>query len=480
MKTIVSYSFNITITMHTFVISTILIAVICIIIKYGLPRRRRPNTIAFFHLYCSSGGGGERVLWHTIEAIFKKYPHYTVYIYSHRNVQDTLRILLQVRDLFKIDLISNKRIIDRLEFIPLKLSPLIEAKRYPFLTLLLQNLFSIILAIEAAYRLVPEVYIETIGFTFTLPIFKLHKCTTMTYVHYPTISNDMIRDVEISSHPSFNNRAMFVRYPPLRFLKLMYYKMLAYLYGLAGRSADLVMVNSSWTQKHIVSLWNTQAHVVYPPCDVRSFKSLARDKPSDDPRALKIMSIAQFRPEKRHELQIEAFDMFLESTKAHTINQPPSKLTLYGGCRDQEDRNRVNTLKDLIARLDLSSSVRIVVGAPFDVLLDGMRESNVALHTMKNEHFGIVLVECMAAGLIVLAHDSGGPKTDIIDNGRDGFLADSESDFAEKLVAISKMSLVERFKMVELAKKKSELFSTKVYEDKFVELVDNYLAKKHK
>lgn len=463
---------NTTIMIYRVVIYTIIIAVILLIIKYRLPRRRRKNTIAFFHLYCSSGGGGERVLWHTIEAIFKRYPHYTVYIYSHKDVKDTLKILLEVRDLFKIDLISNRRMIERLEFIPLKLSPLIEAKRYPFLTLLLQNLGSVVLAIEAAYRLVPEVYIETIGFTFTLPVFKLHKSTILTYVHYPTISSDMIRDVEVSSHPSFNNRAVFVRYPPLRYIKLTYYKILAYLYSLAGRSADLVMVNSSWTEKHISSMWNTEAHVVYPPCDVTSFKNLKRNKCDQDSRALKIMSIAQFRPEKRHDLQIEAFDMFLESTQAYD-----SKLTLYGGCRDEADKRRVNALKDLVARLELSSNVEIVVGASFDVLLNGMKKSNVALHTMKNEHFGIVLVECMAAGLIMLAHDSGGPKTDIVENGRDGFLADNESDFADKLVSISKMSPEERSKMVELAKKKSDRFSTQVFEDKFVTLVDNFLSK---
>ena len=33
---------------------------------------------------------------------------------------------------------------------------------------------------------------------------------------------------------------------------------------------------------------------------------------------------------------------------------------------------------------------------------------------MWNEHFGIGIVEMMAAGLLVIAHNSGGPKTDII------------------------------------------------------------------
>lgn len=33
---------------------------------------------------------------------------------------------------------------------------------------------------------------------------------------------------------------------------------------------------------------------------------------------------------------------------------------------------------------------------------------------MWNEHFGISVVELMAAGLVVIAHNSGGPKLDII------------------------------------------------------------------
>lgn len=33
---------------------------------------------------------------------------------------------------------------------------------------------------------------------------------------------------------------------------------------------------------------------------------------------------------------------------------------------------------------------------------------------MENEHFGIAVVEMMAAGLIVMAHNSAGPREDII------------------------------------------------------------------
>lgn len=48
-----------------------------------------------------------------------------------------------------------------------------------------------------------------------------------------------------------------------------------------------------------------------------------------------------------------------------------------------------------------------------------MRESSVGIHTMWNEHFGISVVEMMAAGLVVVAHDSGGPSMDIVTTYQD-------------------------------------------------------------
>lgn len=49
----------------------------------------------------------------------------------------------------------------------------------------------------------------------------------------------------------------------------------------------------------------------------------------------------------------------------------------------------------------------------------------MAIHTMKEEHFGISIVEMMSAGLIVIAHNSAGPKMDIIGSASKivGFLA---------------------------------------------------------
>lgn len=44
---------------------------------------------------------------------------------------------------------------------------------------------------------------------------------------------------------------------------------------------------------------------------------------------------------------------------------------------------------------------------------------------MIEEHFGIAIVESIAAGCIMVAHNSGGPKCDIVKEGITGYLADT-------------------------------------------------------
>jgi len=64
---------------------------------------------------------------------------------------------------------------------------------------------------------------------------------------------------------------------------------------------------------------------------------------------------------------------------------------------------------------------------------------------MWNEHFGIGVVEMMAAGLLVVAHNSGGPKADIVTVGGDdnhvtGFLASTDAEFADAIYNALTMS----------------------------------------
>lgn len=59
---------------------------------------------------------------------------------------------------------------------------------------------------------------------------------------------------------------------------------------------------------------------------------------------------------------------------------------------------------------------------------------------MWNEHFGICIVEFLAAGLITVAHNSGGPKNDIIKDLNVGFLATTENEYANEIYKILQLS----------------------------------------
>lgn len=61
------------------------------------------------------------------------------------------------------------------------------------------------------------------------------------------------------------------------------------------------MVNSTWTRGHVSDIWKTpDLHTVYPPCDVTEFTKL----PLSSNKQKHIVSVAQFRPEKDHQLQV--------------------------------------------------------------------------------------------------------------------------------------------------------------------------------
>ena len=56
---------------------------------------------------------------------------------------------------------------------------------------------------------------------------------------------------------------------------------------------------------------------------------------------------------------------------------------------------------------------------------------------MKEEHFGISIVEMMSSGLVTIAHDSAGPKMDIIGVAEEpvGYLAHDLKSYKKALIS---------------------------------------------
>ena len=88
-------------------------------------------------------------------------------------------------------------------------------------------------------------------------------------------------------------------------------------------SSSLNMVNGSWTAGHIRQLWQRRSitKVVYPPCDTSQFLALSNSSETRlaDENLIKIISVAQFRPEKDHALQLKALRILLDMLKKKSV-----------------------------------------------------------------------------------------------------------------------------------------------------------------
>lgn len=282
-----------------------------------------------------------------------------------------------------------------MKFVFLKRRNLVEASRYPYFTLLGQSIGSVFLGWEALRKCIPDIYIDSMGYAFTLPLFKyLGGCRIGCYVHYPTISTDMLSVVR-NQHARFNNAAIITKNPLLSKMKLVYYYFFASMYGLVGSCSDTVMVNSTWTLNHILSLWRCtdRTSIVYPPCDVQTFLDIPLQ---EENRIIQptVVSVSQFRPEKDHSLQIRAFAKLLAKTKGQSLLP---KLILIGGCRNLDDEQRVNELKKLCEELGIEEHVEFKVNIPFKELKRHLADATIGLHTMWNEHFGIGRYFCVCS-----------------------------------------------------------------------------------
>ena len=105
---------------------------------------------------------------------------------------------------------------------------------------------------------------------------------------------------------------------------------------------------------------------------------------------------------------------------------------MIGGVRGAEDERLLADLKQMAKDLNVADSVVFMASRPRDEILKVFARAKVGLHTMKQEHFGIAIVEMMSAGLVTIAHSSGGPLHDIIGCSEEpiGYLCNSTEEFA--------------------------------------------------
>ena len=217
-----------------------------------------------------------------------------------------------------------------------------------------------------------------------------------------------------------------------------------WLEGWGIRGADRVIVNSYFTKGVVEQIWpglggEHGVGVIYPCVDtkrkLRQDVSPATGREEQEMWTDKrvILSINRFERKKNLALAIRAFGGLQASERAG------ARLVVAGGydTRVQENVTYHEELEALATSLNLkAATAKNIVSAqaiPSDIEVlfllsvpDQLKSSllgaaRILVYTPSNEHFGIVPLEAMLAGVPVLAANSGGPLETVID-GETGWL----------------------------------------------------------
>nr|OQO22663.1 hypothetical protein B0A51_11528 [Rachicladosporium sp. CCFEE 5018] len=440
------------------------------------------GVIGFFHPFCNAGGGGERVLFAAILATQQRFPKALCVVYTGDHEATKEQILANARNRFNIDIKPA-----RVTFLYLSTREYVLPGMWPHFTLLGQSIGSILLAWDAFTLLAPDIFIDTMGYAFVLATCKwlFPSVPTGAYVHYPTISTDMLSSLhdEVGSQGLNAGLGKGLKGKA----KQLYWELFAKLYSRVGGSVDVVMTNSSWTQNHVSQLWGPARQrrgkkhdikVVFPPVAVGELEAnIQVDEQSEKKRTRDLLYIAQFRPEKMHGVIIDAFSAFLKSYKHLSDLEPKPKLILVGSVRDDHDEKRVYKLR--LQAQEIKDRVQFVVNAKWPQILDFLRSSSVGVNGMWNEHFGIGVVEYQAAGLISVVNDSGGPKADIVvdvDGKPTGFHASTVEQFSAAFAGALELSPQDALSMRLRARQSAKRFSEEVFRDAWLEQLDHLVA----
>jgi len=215
--------------------------------------------------------------------------------------------------------------------------------------------------------------------------------------------------------------------------------------------ANEVAVNSKFTQQTYMKSFNyltkinPEAPKVIYPCiepshyevsnlckkDLWSIKGLEELKNRNYPELRVIASLNRYERKKNIILAVKTFLNFMEVySKSHTQAETDRNLLIIAGGYDvevPECSGCIGEIADLAHKSAFNKNIFLLKNISSDERTILLNSANVLMYTPKNEHFGIVPVEGMVSGAMVMCHKSGGPLESVND-GITGFLLDNEDE----------------------------------------------------
>jgi len=168
----------------------------------------------------------------------------------------------------------------------------------------------------------------------------------------------------------------------------LYYRPASTYYQNRVRRVGTLLSVSDFTRGLVAKKWERDSKTVYPPCPVEAFSELSNAQPREN----LVVTIGRIVPEKR-------FHLFVELARI----VPKTRFVAIGSLSDETsayyERLKRTAPDNISFVLSPLRKVRNILG-----------RAMAYVHCAENEHFGITIVEAMAAGCVPIVHDSGGPR----------------------------------------------------------------------
>jgi len=206
--------------------------------------------------------------------------------------------------------------------------------------------------------------------------------------------------------------------------------------------ADRVLVNSQFTatafRRTFPRLHAKPVEVLYPGVDITD-----HEPPCGGPNAragsareVLLLSINRYEPRKNLGLAVEAVALLRERLPADVFRSV--RLVIAGTYDDRwrEQRETFQSLEALIRRRGLGDRVELQRSGSETERLALLARCRCVVYTPAEEHFGLGVLEAMAAGRPVVAVASGGPL-ETVQHDRTGLLCEpTPSGFADALARL--------------------------------------------
>ena len=179
-----------------------------------------------------------------------------------------------------------------------------------------------------------------------------------------------------------------------------YFEILKYGYWNLMRNST-VITNSEYSRTAIVNACGLDnIYILSPPIDIETFRNVALMANGDDETNDIILVISRIAPHKKIENAIKLAKILKD-------NNVGKEMKIVGNLY-YYFFDYYSELKQMVLDLGLTDYITFEINASLEKLLSIIRQSRVYFHPMIGEHFGMAVLEAMAAGLIPVVPNQGG------------------------------------------------------------------------